>query len=101
VVCFGAEWCPYARRFVPKFADRRGAIAGTFALADITDLKDPLWDTFRIRVTPSVVVFQDGVEVARLDGRRFLGITDAAFARFGAAIGPPRSGGPTPGASAP
>lgn len=94
MVCFGAEWCPYARRFVPRFAGRKSAIAGTFALADITDLKDPLWDTFRIRVTPSIVVFRDGVEVARLDGRRFLGITDGAYARFEQAFAPPPSGVP-------
>jgi thioredoxin-like negative regulator of GroEL len=82
VVCFGAAWCPYARRFVPKFAARRSALPGTLAIADITDLSSPLWETFRIRVTPSVVVFHEGVEVARLDGRRLLGITESAMAKF-------------------
>lgn len=82
VVCFGAEWCPPTRRFVPKFVARKGAIPGVLAIADITDLKSPLWDTFRIRITPSIIVFRDGAAWMRLDGRRFVAITASALARF-------------------
>jgi Thioredoxin len=82
VVCFGAAWCPFARRFVPRLAARRRELPGTLAIADITEPQDPLWEAFRIRVTPSVLVFRDGVEVARVDGRRMIGITEGAFARF-------------------
>ena len=88
VVCFSAEWCPITRRFMPKFIAQKGALAGTVAIADITDLKDPLWDTFRIRITPSIIVFRDGVEQMRVDGKRFLGITGGALAKLHVELAP-------------
>jgi hypothetical protein len=85
-VCFGAEWCPITRRFIPKFFARQAALGVPLAIADITDLNDPLWDTFRIRITPSVIVFRDGAMLLRMDGRRFLGITHADMNRLEAAL---------------
>ena len=82
VVCFGATWCPVTRRFMPKFVAERRVLPGTLAIADITAMDDPLWDLFRVRITPSIVVFQDGVERLRLDGRRFLGISGSALAKL-------------------
>ena len=79
VVCFGAYWCGFTRRFMPQFAARKGTIPASFAIADITDREDPLWDTFRIRITPTVIVFRDGEVVLRVDGRRFFGISQAAM----------------------
>jgi len=82
VVCFGAAWCPITRRFVPKFLQARGRIRGTEAIADITELDSPLWDTFRIRITPSLLVFRDGDIVLRVDGKRFVGVSSRALARL-------------------
>jgi thioredoxin-like negative regulator of GroEL len=75
VVCFGATWCPVTRRLMPKFEAAKGSLPGVLAVADITDMEDPLWDTFQIKITPSIIVFQDGVLRTRVDGRRFLGVT--------------------------
>lgn len=83
-VCFGATWCPPTRRFVPKFVSRAGRLPATFAIADITDWDDPLWDTFRIRITPTMMVFRDGAPVGRFNGRRFVGLRDADLDRLGA-----------------
>jgi thiol-disulfide isomerase/thioredoxin len=82
VVCFGATWCPPTRRFMPKFVAGKGKLGGTLAIADITDLKSPLWETFRIRITPSVLVFRDGEVERRLDGRRFVGLTSSSLAQL-------------------
>jgi hypothetical protein len=79
VVCFGAAWCPVTRRFVPKFVARKDSVGATLAIADITDNSSPLWDRFRIRITPTIVVFRDGAEASRLDGRRLIGITEARW----------------------
>ncbi len=89
VVCFGAAWCPVTRRFIPRFVEARGKIGGTLAIADITELDSPLWDTFRIRITPSIIVFRDGEAHTRVDGRRFIGITRSALAKLGPSIGTP------------
>jgi len=80
VVCFGATWCPITRRFMPKFVALREKLWPTLAIADITDTKSPLWDTFRIRITPSIIVFRDGEVHSRIDGRRFLGVTRSDLA---------------------
>lgn len=92
VVCFGAAWCPITRRFMPKFTAEREKIRGTLAIADITDTDDPLWDTFRIRITPSILVFQDGKLKTRIDGKRFIGITSSGLARLEEALPPARPG---------
>jgi Thioredoxin len=91
VVSFAAAWCPITRRFMPKFAARKGRLAATVAIADITDLKDPLWDTFRIRITPTIIVFRDGRVSERVDGRRLMGITDSQLRKLDQALsaGPP------------
>jgi hypothetical protein len=73
-VCFAATWCPPTRRFVPKFVARNGSVPAQFALADISDNDDPLWDTFRIEITPSMAVFHDGGLVGRFDGRPILAL---------------------------
>lgn len=85
-VCFGATWCRPTRGFVPKFVARAGRLPATFAIADITDWHDPLWDTFRITITPSLLVFRDGVTVGRFDGRRFVGLRDSDLDRLAALL---------------
>ncbi len=95
VVCFGASWCPITRRFLPKFTEAREKLGGRLALADLTDLASPWWETFRIRITPSVIVFRDGALERRLDGRRFLGVTARALAALEAPPGPAVPRGPT------
>ena len=82
-VCFAAEWCPITRRFMPRFVPLKGTLPATFAIADITDLNDSLWDDFQIRITPSIIVFRDGQVLGRIDGRRFLGISANALASLG------------------
>lgn len=68
-VCFAATWCPPTRRFVPTFIALDHQLPAHLALADITDMDDPLWDTFHIEITPTMIVFKDGAPVGRFDGR--------------------------------
>ncbi len=91
-VCFGATWCPPTRGFVPKFVARNGRLPARLAMADITDLSEPLWDTFRIRITPTMVVFRDGMVVGRFDGRRMIGLRNADLDRLADLLG--KVGGP-------
>jgi thioredoxin-like negative regulator of GroEL len=62
-VCFCADWCGYCQRFLPHFRK----VPGSW-LVDVTDEEDPLWDSFRIDVVPTVIVFSGGVEVKRWSG---------------------------------
>jgi hypothetical protein len=79
VVTFGAEWCPWTRRFIPKFRAWTAGMKATPAIADITDMNSPLWDTFQIKITPTVVCFVDGSAVYRANGHRWIGIREREF----------------------
>lgn len=69
-VAFLAEWCPFCRAFGPAFAELNGGTAPAhLAVGDVTSEESPLWDTFALEVVPTVLVFEDGGEVARFDGR--------------------------------
>ena len=85
-VCFGATWCPPTRAFVPKFVARNGHVAATLAMADITEWEDPLWDTFQIKITPTMAIFRDGELVARFDGRRMIGLKDSDLDKLARAV---------------
>ncbi len=91
-VCFGATWCPPTRAFVPKFVARNGRLPANLAIADITEMNDPLWDSFRIKITPTILVCRDGGTVGRFDGRRFVGLRDSDLDRLTDLLG--RLGGP-------
>jgi hypothetical protein len=74
-VCFGAAWCPWTRRIVRKFRGWERESELPIVIADLTDRKSPLWDQFRISITPSVLCFENGEVVLRLDGRRLIGLS--------------------------
>ena len=83
-VCFTADWCPHCRRFAPLFAEAAGTSQGMgFAIADISDDDtDPRWDRYAIEVVPTVLVFEDGAPIARLDGILGRGIDRAQLSAF-------------------
>ena len=62
-VMFTTDWCGYCRRFTPHFARVPGGHH-----VDISDDDDPLWDDLRIRVVPTVLLFDGGSVVARWEG---------------------------------
>jgi thioredoxin-like negative regulator of GroEL len=86
VVCFGATWCPPTRSFMPKFVARAGRLPATLAIADISDWDDPLWDTFRIKITPTMIAFRDGSPLGRFDGRRMLRLGESHLDRLTALL---------------
>jgi thioredoxin 1 len=67
-VLFAADWCPFCRRFAPIFESALKAKKLSGLLADLTDLDNPLWETFDIQVVPTVMVFRDGEVLYRKDG---------------------------------
>jgi thioredoxin 1 len=79
VVLFAAEWCPFCRRFSPIFESALAEKGMPTALADLTDLGNPLWETFDIQVVPTVMVFKDGELIHRMDGVLGQGLPDSAM----------------------
>ncbi len=76
-VCFGATWCPPTQGFVPKFVRQPRTDGVTYAIGDITEMESPLWDDLSIEITPTLIVFRDGGEIARFPGRPGSGLGEA------------------------
>jgi thioredoxin 1 len=74
-VLFVATWCPFCVRFQPAFeeAAKEGKIF--WALTDLSEDDNVLWDTFHIHTVPSIVVFKNGEAVYRKDGVRGRGLS--------------------------
>ncbi len=73
-VCFLADWCPFCRAYAPLFQRLDGVAPFPLAVADVTDLESPLWDTFHIDVIPTLVAFRDGKAIWRKDGVPMVGL---------------------------
>ena len=67
-VMFWADWCGFCARFLPAYRARGEGSDKPFLLVDISDEDDPAWDTYRIEVVPTVIVFRDGKPAARVGG---------------------------------
>ena len=67
-VLFAAEWCPFCQRFSPVFESALAEKGAPRALADLSDLENPLWETFDVQVVPTVMIFKEGEMVYRKDG---------------------------------
>jgi len=67
-VVFQADWCPFCRQFTPIFESSLSQEKLSFAVVDLSDLSNPLWEVFHINVVPSVLLFNHGRLIQRYDG---------------------------------
>jgi len=68
VVLFTTSWCPFCRRFGPRFVEAATKADVRTVLAYIDDWDNPLWDEYRIDVVPTLVLFEGGKASYRRDG---------------------------------
>lgn len=76
---FFASWCPFSRRFLPDFDAAASANADNFACVKVDDVDD-LCDDYGINVFPSVIFFEKGKVMARLDGALGRGLSEGQLA---------------------
>lgn len=79
---FHASWCPFSRRFLPLFDQAEPEASVPFARTDLRHPQDPRWDDFRIHSVPTLVYYEHGEELERLEGVRDRGIARADLERF-------------------
>ena len=79
LVVFTANWCPFCLMFKPIFKSTMKDDNISYAVVDLTDFGNPLWERFKIEVVPTVLVFKDGEVIRRLDGRLGRGISKVAL----------------------
>jgi thioredoxin 1 len=80
VVLFHATWCPFCRAFAPVFGRVAAEGAAWAPLEVVVDEDDdPIWERYHIDVVPTVVFFDDGQPVGRIDGKAGIGIEEPTF----------------------
>lgn len=73
---FYMDTCPYCREFMETFRGAESEHADTrFITVDLSDMENPLWDTFSVDTVPTLVLFESGRPIARKDGVRGKGLT--------------------------
>ena len=74
-VAYHATWCPYCLAFMENY--RSLEPEGKDEVLD--DMNDPLWIEKRIDLVPTVIEYENGVEIRRLTARSGVGITRAMY----------------------
>ena len=85
MVVFHYPRCPYCVEFMPAFERLAAGRPGFFRLR--ADLLGELEDRHSVEVVPTVILFENGRESARLDGARGRGLDASGLKNFLSASG--------------
>ena len=72
VVVFATRWCGYCRRFLE--VAKSSEFGGELFIVDVDSEDESLWEEYNIPLVPTIMVFKDGREVFRQDGRPNIGL---------------------------
>jgi thiol-disulfide isomerase/thioredoxin len=75
VVLVHATWCPFCRSFLPVFQKATEGAGLEVIEAVVDDEENPIWNEQDVDVVPTVLFFEGGKVVKRLDGRAGVGLT--------------------------
>ncbi len=83
LVLFCASWCPFCRSFFSIF-DKGVAkyIFNSTVRAYIDDYDNPLWEDYSIEAVPTVILFEQGQAVRRLDAELGAGLSEKQLAEW-------------------
>lgn len=74
LVVYYADWCGFSRAFVPTFEDRADELPIPAIAVNISSPKNPLWKDHKVTHVPTIVLYEDGEETHRVDGRSGRGL---------------------------
>ena len=81
MVLFYASWCPFSQAFLPTYLAHAAAGDPCYARI-IVDDGDPLVEKYAINVFPTVLFFEKGTLVRRLDGAYHRGLSQGQLEDF-------------------
>jgi len=67
IVLFYASWCPDCARFMPTFDSLSSKTKRPLAKAQTDEDENPIWDDYKIERVPTVILFENGKEKARVE----------------------------------
>jgi thiol-disulfide isomerase/thioredoxin len=80
-VLFYASWCHFSRSFLPVFGQFAQDKNRSCTLIE-TDNNESLCEKYSVDVLPTVIVFENGKVIKRLDGIWGIGVTEKQFKDF-------------------
>ena len=77
---FYSSWCPYCRSFLTIFTNISSSqgISSTLGVK-LDDYDNPLWNDYAIQTVPTVILFDQGHVVSRIDGKIGYGLSEQQF----------------------
>jgi thioredoxin 1 len=75
VILFYASWCPFSRAFLPIY-ERCTVDNPTPCMRVMVDENEELCDKYDIEIYPTVLVFEDGEVVQRLESGPHVGLNE-------------------------
>ncbi len=78
LVFFYTEWCPFCRKSFNLLKSVNKPQLKVFRV-DLSDENNPLWDTLKIKIVPTLIAFKDGTEFWRADGISMVGLRRKDF----------------------
>jgi thioredoxin 1 len=80
-VLFYASWCPFSQQFLPTF-EKYSKTKPDRCLQIVTDDKAGLCEEYNVDVVPTVLIFEKGKVIRRLDGVAGMGLTEKQLFDF-------------------
>jgi len=74
------SWCPFCRRVLPVFEKQTHEAERHLLL--VTDDEEHIADFYGIDVFPTLILFEKGLVVKRLDGKPGIGLSDKQITDF-------------------
>ena len=77
---FYTSWCPFCRRFIQIFKEdtKQNSFDAVLCL-NLDDYSNPLWEDYSLDNVPTVIFFDKGEIMQRIDGKSGLGLTKSQF----------------------
>lgn len=73
-------WCPFCRKALPVFENQAAGDARNLLL--VSDDEEHIADLYGIDVFPTLILFEKGMILKRLDGKPGLGLNEKQIADF-------------------
>jgi thiol-disulfide isomerase/thioredoxin len=80
LVLFAADWCSYCKRFLGVISDYHESDSSTGAsryfvnVVNIDSGDGSLWETYKVDLVPTLMVFSKGKQVFRRDAKPMIGL---------------------------
>jgi thioredoxin 1 len=83
VALFYASWCPFCRSFLNIFS-KRAQISNSesFVRVQIDDDDNPMWEIFSLQAVPTIIIFENGKLIKRLDCKLGVGLDEELFIKW-------------------